>query len=415
MEVGWYDNISCLQIDEIIWSLYNQIAIPHKKGTINPDNYLKQLSKIKEPIEEEKRNEFYEHKNKLEQLISGYKSKTLKTILKTTIPVTPVKEKTIIRIQYFDLETEIILSPEFMTSGQSMVSATSDNSVIPMANSQWQHCICKISVSINGLLDSSYPSENLSLPPEKGNHNSPFVHNYLFELVEKISWNIYKPEDHIGRWLITPNDIGAITYLTLANDNELYNTKIDPPGQSLSISKQNKEVIIENHSITIQKQWFDKCLILAIDKLGTGNTNEAIFWLNAGIEALFEEKTRSICEQSNIDYDEFTSSKSYWINAKELVEKYIPRQEADKIEWPTTKNGKTSWFSIIKNLSKQVELKEGYKKILSHYSKVNKHRNAIFHGSNQHRVDGKTVNEAIASFNWIKDNYKMKMTPNNGT
>lgn len=415
-EVNYDENLSRFKVDHIIWSIFNENSIPHSQ---NPkvdiesiEEYHKQLQQIVEPKLEEKKKEFQECKNRLEQLIEGYKYNNLKTIIETIIPVCPVKREIIIKVEYYGFPTQIRLIPLFMQTGQfPMISEGDKNITIPMANSQWQDSVCKVEICINGLLDSSYSSENLSLPPDGNCDNpSPFIHNYLFELIEKISWNIHKNEDKIGRWLINPNDIGIITKYILVNDQQLYFSQISPPNQIFRISPKtdSQPLIIEDNSILEEKEWFDKCLILAQDKLSLGNTNEAIFWLNVGVEALFERRTQLMCEREGYNYEDFTTSKSFWIEAKDLVEKYISKEEANKIKWPEFTKGIASWFSIIKKISKIIGLKVDYKEILKHYSIVKKHRNAMFHGVNHNRIKSDSVNKAISSFCWIKENYMIK-------
>lgn len=411
-EANYYDNLSRLKMDYIIWSIFNEISIPHRKSeSIDVYKYQEQLLQIIEPKSEYKKEEFQKRKYELEQLIVGYENNNLVTIIETTIPVCPVKEETVIKVNYYELPTKIRLIPLFMQSGQSMISVSEENTAIPMANSQWQDSICKVEISINGLLDSSYSSENLSLPPDNSDAQSPFIHNYLFELLEKISWNIHSKENKIGRWLINPNDIGMIAERIYTNNNKFHFSMISPPNQIVSISvntRKSTPLIIKDDSILEEKEWFDKCLILAQDKLSLGNTNEAVFWLNVGVEALFEKRTQLICQQIGIDFETFTASNSYWLNAKELVEKHISKEEANKIIWPEVTNGKASWFTIIKNITKKVELRACSKDILKHYSIINKHRNAIFHGVKHSRVNSDTVNKAISSFDWIKNHYVIK-------
>lgn len=414
IEGNWYDNVSALQIDEIIWNFHNKIAIPNNisMNEINLNDYVHKLKNIKKPIGEGKIKEFEEHKTKLKQLLSGFKESTLKTVITTSIPASPVSEKIIIKTNYYGFETVIKLSPEFMDSGQSLLSTFENNYAIPTANSQWQHCICKVEISINGLLDPRFPAENLSLPPDgTPNNNSPFIHYYLFTLLEKISWEVYDPENKFGKWLIAPNDIGTISYTTFASGNSIDHMIKDSPGQSIIIrTKNNNETIITDICLDSEKPWFEKCLVLSKEKLGAGNTNEAVFWLNVGVEALFEKRVEDICLQSGIDYLDVSSSKSYWMNAKEIVEKYIPK-EVHKIKWPENTFGPVSWYSKIKYLNKKVELKKRHNEILEHYSKINKHRNAIFHGTTNSRVDSKSVLESINSYNWIIENFKLKNSP----
>lgn len=414
-----YDNIACLQIDEIKWEIYNKIANENCKDICKKeiDKYLSLLDTTNEPTSSSKIKEFNIHKNKTRQLLIGLTESTLKTIIETRIPLTPVKKKTIISTKYKNRDTTIEIHPHFTNNEQSMLSVSESQASIPTTKSQWQNCLCEIKITIFGLIDPSQPSESLSIPPKEEeeedntSRNWPYIFNYLYYILEKTSWNIYNPEEHLGRWLIAPNDLGTVTWSVLVNNNEIEFISMDPPGLITKISTVSDEIIsIDNLDIDTEKPWSEKCLLLARENLGMGNTNESLFWLNIGLESMLEQKVKSICAIKNIDITEISSSKSYWMNAKEIVEAYLPK-DANKIEWPESKIGIPSWYSKIKYLSKCVILTQKHKDILKHYSNVNKYRNELFHGINSSRISGNIVLNAINSYCWINENFKLKEQP----
>jgi hypothetical protein len=141
--------------------------------------------------------------------------------------------------------------------------------------------------------------------------------------------------------------------------------------------------------------------------LEVGETNEALFWINVGVEALFQHRFRQISQTINDPelFDELSSPKAYWHEAEEVVREQFP-ELADRISWPgTTKH--VSVYQKLKYLYRRVSMKTSVNEMISNYSKVSKNRNALFHGATEKRLPVNAVEKAISSFDWIVENFTL--------
>src|SRR4028118_461888 len=123
-----------------------------------------------------------------------------------------------------------------------------------------------------------------------------------------------------------------------------------------------------------------KCRSLAVMYLEIGETNEALFWLNAGIESLFQNRFKEIAlatGRTNLE-DELNSPNVYWNDAEEIVKKQFP-ELAGKIEWPDSKRH-VSVYQKLKCLHTSVPMKTSLKELNAKYDKISKHRNLLVHG-----------------------------------
>ena len=125
------------------------------------------------------------------------------------------------------------------------------------------------------------------------------------------------------------------------------------------------------------------------------------------MEALFQDRFQTIAlALGKLDLDEeLGSSKAFWDLAKEVVAEQFP-DVADKVEWPETE-AYVSMFKRIKYLYKITSMKTSVKGTLSHYSRVSRHRNALFHGATEERLPVEVVEQAIGSFDWLEQNFAL--------
>ena len=139
--------------------------------------------------------------------------------------------------------------------------------------------------------------------------------------------------------------------------------------------------------------------------LEIGETNEALFWLNAGIESLFQNRFKEIAlatGRTNLE-DELNSPNVYWNDAEEIVKKQFP-ELAGKIEWPDSKSH-VSLYKKLKCLHTFVPMKTSVKELTAKYNKISKHRNSLVHGVIDQPLPANVVKEALSSFDWINENF----------
>lgn len=151
--------------------------------------------------------------------------------------------------------------------------------------------------------------------------------------------------------------------------------------------------------------WHEKCRSLALMYLSSGETNEALFWLNVGIEAFFTRAFKQIAHQvRRPDLEqELASPKAFWTPAEEVIAKQFPEM-AGRVQWPD-ETIHVSMFGKLKHLHRTVAMKTNLKEITKHYKLVQKGRNTLFHGTSVERIAVKEVPEALESFDWIVQNF----------
>jgi hypothetical protein len=408
-------NTAIFELHKIQWDIYdflnqNKLA-PSVIGSQFFQEKIKHLKSIEIPNNNEKKKEFNDFKRKVITLLSSIKNKTLKTKIKTRIPVSPVQGHTKIITNWQGINTMVFFYPKWGDMPQSIIqSQNKDNTFVSLTLSQWQSGYCDIEIEIEGFLDHSNPSQILaSHPTEKLPIEVwPSASTYTYDILEKVTWKIREVSKLSGRWLLLPNDVATIKFELLGAGNTIDWIVKDPPGLLIKGFVSNDQRLNELEiSLDRDVTWHQKCKILAHSYLETGATNEALFWLNVATEALFENRSVEICDRNNIDFDELSSGKSYWANAREVVQQSHP-EIVEKINWPEERIGIPSWYTKIKFICKEIELKKSKKEILRNYNKVQKYRNALFHGASDDRISYENAKKAFDAHEWLEENFKQK-------
>lgn len=400
-------NTAVLDCDKLLWDTFD--IIKSKGNTEDLKKIIKNIRKIKSPIENNKTKEFLEHKLKLKSYISGYFNSTIITKVETVIPVSPVTKKTIIKSQYNGIKTEVHLSPKYFSTSQSFLQSAPNSISLPQSDSNWQNSICEVEIIFHGLVDSIEPALPLCLPyPNDTPFNQwPSIFNDIYIILESISWKLNSNQDIIARWLINPSDIGKLNWEVYSNKCKLESILKDPPSQIIKVTSISETDVDEIHLNNIENEipWYSKCLKLAKGKLSLGETNESLFWLNVGVESLFEDRSSKMMEDNKMEYNILNSGRSYWLSAMELIKEQFPEIE-DKIIWPESSIGIPSWYTKIKYLDKEIGFRARKNEILKNFSNINKYRNSLFHGSKSAKIESSKVEKSIKSYNWLIENFK---------
>jgi hypothetical protein len=228
--------------------------------------------------------------------------------------------------------------------------------------------------------------------------------NTLFELLDSSIWQLRRHQETPGTWLLMSTDIGPLEWGIYANECQIDWVLKDPSAYRITYVKEEPHPEAFELDFENVPSWSERCRILATSFLARGQTNEAMFWLNVGIESLFEVRCKNICASMGIDFSSLGSGPNYWENANRIVCDQFPNL-AGKIEWPEGKQGIPSWFSRIRSLDRQNVPNMNASEILRQYSQIQQHRNALFHGSAEGRISEKAVRNALDSFTWLEENF----------
>jgi hypothetical protein len=291
---------------------------------------------------------------------------------------------------------------------QSLIFTDRNQLVIPSNSSNWQQGVTKIEIDISGLLDHNKRSTELNFShginlPETGWTN---LFYFTYSLLHNLFWQLLRDSYSIGSWNLKPSDMATIEFSVKANDNSVYNLSADSLGlTNMVMTRPSSEEFIEIPKIENNVTWAEQSFALSKEHLSAGSTNEALFWINVGVESLFEDRCQKMCENAGIDFEDLSSSRCYWQNAKEKVAEYDPML-AEEIDWDTSTNINPSWYAKIKYLSKKANFKWTHKEVLSKYNEVSRKRNPIFHGSEAKPVTVETIKVAHTAFEWLVENFQ---------
>tara|TARA_R110002096_G_scaffold223064_2_gene412048 strand:- start:1618 stop:2214 length:597 start_codon:yes stop_codon:yes gene_type:complete len=157
-----------------------------------------------------------------------------------------------------------------------------------------------------------------------------------------------------------------------------------------------------------QPVWYQRCRALADQYAAFGEVREAVFWLNVGVESLLQTRMRKYIASTGteLDLDMLDGGNAYWREAQLVVDEQCPDLAKD-IVWPSSIK-KPSLFQQLKHFCAEVPGAPSAKPIQKHYSIVSKHRNALFHGGSDSRISIDDLEQSIASFDWLANNFMHK-------
>jgi len=403
-ENGVSDNTPMFLLQEIISEIFTSFdcipleSIERRKVGI----FLDKIAAINPPKNTEKNTEFLREKDKNLTIISGLLGGNIQTKITTHLPYIVHKSTLSMTFSWQGISIKSKLSPTFLQS-ESLVSSNIPNQ--PISPSRWQAGITKVELEFQCLID--YDAWTPSLL-ELGSEPLPFDgwakgFTLAFQVIDDLVWRVRIEYGGESQWIPAPRDISASTFEILS-DGQQVAWKIKEAAFMRMFPKTEEELEIELGQLQ-SIPWYIKCRSLAVMYLEIGETNEALFWLNAGIESLFQNRFKEIAlatGRTNLE-DELKSPNVYWNNAEEIVKKQFP-ELAGKIEWPDSKSH-VSLYKKLKYLHTSVPMKTSVKELHAKYNKVSKHRNSLVHGVIDQRLPADVVKEALSSFDWINENF----------
>ena len=404
------NNSARFQADQIKWELVeflHERSMQKLQGKITVlAGFEERLRHITPPILPVKQEEYQKVVGDCIALIEAARQGQLRTIVSTQIPIVPVLSALTIKTVWRDIPTMLSLSPTFFTPKNNMINVEGDLVMTPLTPSQWQHGFCEVGIEWEALLDQAMPSRPLSLNLPIGAPVDawPQIFTDVFDVLDRVIWKLRLQQESLNSDILQPSDLAPIEWQVFAGDQKIDWVKKGQPGTAFRITNQKEPVASIEVDITKPIHWHTKCYTLAEANLAKGKTKEAVFWINVATEALFEKRSQEICEQFDLDYEELSSGKCYWDNADEIVKRDLP-DHSHEVKWPEASIGNPSWFAKIKYLSKRASLIKSLNELFAQYEKIQRHRNALFHGDGDENVSAEEAEVALKAFLWLEENF----------
>ena len=278
----------------------------------------------------------------------------------------------------------------------------------PAGPSRWQSGTTSIQISFNGLINTDaevpsllhYEGEHLPIP----GWSKDFV--YAYGLIHDVSWEIRLSYDGEKQWIPAPRDIPeAEIEVSSSNMGRIFWKVKNSPGALYKVFHPVTEVQKIDLGTVTQPPWHLRCKWIAASYLAMGETNESLFWLNVGVEALFKERFAQIGKAFNHPdlEEELAGANVYWDEANDIVIKQHP-ELTNKIDWPDA-GAHVSIYRKLKYVYKHFKMHTNIKDLLANYTVISKHRNALFHGATEVRLSAEDAKNAIIAFDWIEQNH----------
>jgi hypothetical protein len=400
-------------VRDTLYHTLNAVPLPLSQEQLREiESLLKRAESIREPSHEIKRNEFSNERDTLYALIRGLRTGELRTLCSFSLPYPLVRRPLMFELSWNGIRVEGKLLPTFTQPAGFMSQGMPPTVIVPAVSSRWQFGATQIDLKLTALIDHGAEVEPLQLPMEPLPLSGwPNIFRLTFQLTYESLWRLRDRDDYIGKWVPSPSDMSDIEYRITVPGHADINIirKGNPALLSIGfIPATEPDAVPANLGAIGSTEWYAKCRILAEQYLTLGDTREALFWLNVGVESLLQERMRSILMQAGATITEadLKGAPSYWDAAKSLMLEQYP-DLAETIKWPETAPIVPSMFRRINFLGKHVKLSRPSREITTNYARIQRDRNSLFHGENETPISANAVKSAIESFDWLVANFRM--------
>lgn len=341
-------------------------------------------------------------------IIRALQAGTIRTLLQTSIPYPIIKQPLEITIRWRGHPVSVALVPSFTKPECVMFDTPPPMVIRPLTITRWQHGITNVTLDISALIDPSMATPPLQLPAVGQPIDTwPNGLRVAFDIVYAICWSLRERPEYIGLWVPAPGDLGTITSTIVVPDGkpDFSLIKRDNPSMSSEVFRPSPEVVKFDLGEAKELSWHKRCRVLANQYAVMGETREAIFWLNVGVEYLLRSRMEKHIKQHGlrIDLDVLDGAATYWDEAKELVGKTFP-ELVEEIPWPSG-GRKPSLFQQLKYFCHNVPHPPELGLVKSHYGKVSKNRNMLFHGNHAETIPTGEVQEALTNFDCLDEHF----------
>ena len=162
----------------------------------------------------------------------------------------------------------------------------------PRTSTRWQYGQTLIELDFSALVDPSVQVPSLQLPAVEVPIDAwPNGLRLAFELIYQACWELRQRPEFISIWIPAPGDLGEIeswasspavqqmNYIRRAHPSMLYECFV-PATDALTMAL----------GVAAPSPWHMRCRVLAEQYAMFGETREALFWLNVGVEALLKAR-----------------------------------------------------------------------------------------------------------------------------
>lgn len=367
--------------------------------------YRNRIGEVQAPSLLNKWEEFKEHRTAIEVILDGIADRSLRTHLVTRIPYLITRQATTVTVRWQGLPIVVRLRPEYRPAEESMVSA-GNGVIFSVGASRWQTGVTHVHIDIEALVDGSAYTESLQAiqghaVPKEG---WPKAFTLAFAIIRDLVWQLRARHDGLQDWIPAPRDLADVEYF-------LQTSKVAKSGYIRRGSPAALQQIfvppVEPVALDVGElkplSWPAECRLRANMYLELGDTNEALFWLNVGVEAMIVERFGEIEEVTGIDglTAQLGSPREFWAQAEEIVAKQLP-QMAGKVNWPSAPLH-ISVFGKLKVLYRTVKMRTPLEELLRRYRDISGGRNDLFHGKSKDRASVQRILNAMEALSWIDD------------
>jgi hypothetical protein len=387
--------------------LYTEFAdLPLPLGQVEI-THLKKLSscldEVPVPNNEVKRDEFTKAIKEVKEIIVGLEDGTLRSYLRTTMPYPIARRPVQFTFNWGKVPIKGTITSTFLTPSELLCQAAPPLVLAPRTPTRWQYGKSLVELEFSALIDASIQVPALQLPSMELPFDTwPNGLQLAYEILYQACWELRRYSEFISIWVPSPGDIGDIESWVSSSDNVNINyIRRGHPSMLLNGFVPTKEALSVEFGNVGPALWHDRCRVLAEQYARFGETREALFWLNVGVEALLKERMEAHIFKvgAKVDLDILDGSDTYWDQAKELIAKKFP-DLTDEIEWPRN-NQKPSRFRQLKYFCRTVVGAPDLHTTQANYSKVSKKRNSLFHGESEEPISVKDVKVAMEGFDWL--------------
>jgi hypothetical protein len=405
------ENVLTLRVHKLRNEVYRSHAHVYDRGCESASSqtlrrYLNSLEQLPAPTEPVKRTEFDAARAELAHILQGMLDGSVRTVIATRLPYALCIRRMRVASRWQGLAVEILLEPSFQSSDGPTGSGGAI--VQPVGSTRWQAGATSVRIELAGLADPDMWTPALRALPEADPGavgGWPNCFTSAFSMVHDVFWQTREEAGVHHAWPPSPRDVESVTSFVSTNAARELTLKIKRLGMHLAMVNPEVSVVEVPIPELLPPTHWVRCRQTAVSYLALGDTREALLFLNIGVESLLDVRFTLLAEAAGNPeaLETILGKKSVWAEAQQIVAKYAP-EAVEKIEWPKGEKH-MSRFAQIKLAHQFLLPRSAVKEVMRRYSDVSKDRNELVHGANGSPIPVARVMTALASFDWLVDNF----------